>query len=455
MKKLGKYEIIEKIGEGGMGTVYKAKQPTLNKVVALKILADACAKDDDLVQRFMREAHIMASLPDYNHVVQVFDLDEVEGKYFYTMEYIPLSLAEYIGDTQDDMDQTRKVKRASKIISVETTIRITRHILEGLKVIHKADVIHRDISPQNILIVKEQDEITAKITDFGIAGVKDSGLTKTGMGGIGKEIYVAPEQWESLSRSDARSDIYSLGILMYRMITGRLPGGTKPKEPIELNPKVGKVLNTIILRATEELLEKRYQSAGEMLDVLEQVAGGELWVGPPHKQSPANDRKAARVGKPVYPLRSKPITVSKNEFEKAFGLDDDGKPREYVQNEFEDNSDGTVSDHATGLMWQKSGSGGPLNYGKAKGYISKLNQKQFAGYSNWRLPTIEELISLLELDKQSCGLYINSIFDKKQYWCWSASERSPYSVWLVYFNYGLVRSNISRNVWVRAVRSGQ
>jgi len=86
MEKLGRYEIIEKIGEGGMGTVYKARQPTLNKTVALKVLSDVCSKDEELVERFMREARIMANLPDYSHVVPVFDLDEIDGKYFYTME---------------------------------------------------------------------------------------------------------------------------------------------------------------------------------------------------------------------------------------------------------------------------------------------------------------------------------------------------------------------------------
>ena len=511
MKKLGKYEIIEKIGEGGMGTVYKAKQPTLNKVVALKILADACAKDDDLVQRFMREAHIMASLPDYNHVVQVFDLDEVEGKYFYTMEYIPLSLAEYIGDTQDDMAQTRKVKRKSKTLPVETALHLTRHILKGLKVIHKAGVVHRDICPRNVLLAKDGDNISAKITDFGIAGQKDSGLTKTGMGGIGKEIYAAPEQWQSLSHADARSDIYSVGILMYRMVTGRLPVGIRVKEPKDLNLEVGRSLSEVIIQATEHETADRFQNAGEMLKVLEHASGGEHQVEASRKTSIATDGKVVRDGKTVYQLRnkpnagemlkvlehasgdeprvgtprkpsttsitrmdrsgkpghqlrSKPSTVSDDEFEKIFASDHDWRPREYVQNEFEDNSDGTITDHATGLMWQKSGSDEHLDYMGAEKYISSLNRNRFlsrtcfAGHSDWRLPTIPELMSLLDPKERSTGLYIDSVFDETQRWCWSADKRSSYSAWYVSFFYGIANCyeyDDYCDCYVRAVRSKQ
>jgi len=270
MKQLGRYEIIEKIGIGGMGTVYRANQPTLNKIVALKVLADFCAKDEDTVERFMREARIMASLPDYRHVVQVFDLDEIDGKYFYTMEYMPLSLSEHIGDSEINQDRTRKVNRKSKMMPVEQAIQFTLHILEGLKVIHKAGVTHRDISPQNIMLVKNGDELTAKITDFGIAGLEGSHLTKSATG-IGKEVYASPEQLESLSDADARSDIYSLGILMYRMTTGRLPTGIRVKEPVELNPEVGEALNEIIIRATEQEPDDRYQSAAEMMEEMSNI----------------------------------------------------------------------------------------------------------------------------------------------------------------------------------------
>ena len=271
MSKIGRYEILEKIGTGGMGTVYKAVQPSLKKTVALKTLSDECAKDAEILERFLREARIMAGLPDYTHVVQVFDLDEDNGTHFYTMEYVPDSLARLLGEADYVEDKTRRVKTAKKALKVLAAVKIAEHILEGLKVIHDAGIVHRDISPQNVMMVKEKSGWRAKLTDFGIAGVGDSQLTKSGMGGVGKEIYCAPEQWDGLSNSDFRSDLYSLGILMYRMVTGKLPIGFRAKQANEINPDVSGGLNEWILGTTEQEPEDRFQSAEEMLAELRKI----------------------------------------------------------------------------------------------------------------------------------------------------------------------------------------
>ncbi len=183
-----------------------------------------------------------------------------------------------------------------------------------------------------------------------------------------------------------------------------------------------------------------------------------------------------------YRLRSEPMTVSEDDALKVFGLKEDDRgyriPVEYIQNDFSDNGDGTVTDRATGLMWQKSGSDKILkymnNYGKekaymdaltyeeAKAYIDKLNSRNFAGHNDWRLPTFDELKSLLTQEKQSNGLfnfnglYINPIFDKKQNWCWTSDNRASGGAWLVYFDRGGVGWGDSvLGYSVRAVRSLQ
>jgi len=160
-----------------------------------------------------------------------------------------------------------------------------------------------------------------------------------------------------------------------------------------------------------------------------------------------------------YQLRKTPITVSDEEALKTFKLKPNEKggwiPLEYIQHYYKDNEDGTITDHATGLMWQKSGSDNFINYENSKVYIGEINRKKFAGYSDWRLPTVDELKSLLTSDKQSNDLYINPIFDKTQCVCWTSDQRGPGSAWIVYFIDGLVYWSNSNNLYVRAVRSAQ
>lgn len=160
---------------------------------------------------------------------------------------------------------------------------------------------------------------------------------------------------------------------------------------------------------------------------------------------------------PVIRLRNKPLMVSEKETREVFRLIS-WSPREYIQNNFEDKGD-VVIDYATGLMWQKSGSDKTLTYEEAQAYIEELNREQFAGYTDWSLPTIPELMSLLEPEKQVNDLYINLIFDTKQKWCWSSDQESLSSVWLIHFIAGVVtRHNIDprnyvRRNYVRAVRA--
>ena len=273
MERIGRYEVMEQIGEGGMGTVYKVCHPTLNRVMALKVLAKWLAKEEEMVERFLREAQVMANLKDHSYVVEVYDCGEVGGMYYYTMEYIPLSLSEYIGEGGVGSEQTRKRRYKKRALGVDESVSIIRDVLRGLDEIHGAGVIHRDISPQNVLLKElEGGRVRAKISDFGIAGVRGSGLTKTGEGGIGKEVYVAPEQWESLKDADERSDIYSVGVLFYRLVTGRLPIG-RFKEPKEINKEVSSELNDVILRAFSQDPGDRFQSAGEMLKALDEALG--------------------------------------------------------------------------------------------------------------------------------------------------------------------------------------
>ena len=246
---------------------------------------------------------------------------------------------------------------------------------------------------------------------------------------------------------------------MYRVMTGRLPVGIRIKEPKDLNPEVRNALNEVIIQATEHEADVRFQSASEMLEMLDKVAGGGHVTDVIKKTSPVKKVKSARMKKAEARLRSKSHMVLKKEAKQDFGLDYQLQPKEYVKNEFEDNGDGTITDHATSLMWQQSGSNKQIKYKDTENYISRLNGIRFVGtsfadYRDWRLPTVQELMSLLEEDKQSNGLYINPIFDNKQRWCWSANILSLGSVWGVNFSYSGVRCYyLNYGSYARAVRS--
>ena len=152
-------------------------------------------------------------------------------------------------------------------------------------------------------------------------------------------------------------------------------------------------------------------------------------------------RRAGKQARPRYSLRSEPMVVEQENFKEVFGLDEKRRPLEYVENDFEDRGD-VVMDRATGIMWQKSGSDGSLTYQKAREYVQVMNRDGFAGYSDWRLPTIPELASLLTPEKNEQGLFIDPVFDQEQWWCWSSDERSAGGgAWVVYFYFGFVYWN--------------
>jgi len=162
--------------------------------------------------------------------------------------------------------------------------------------------------------------------------------------------------------------------------------------------------------------------------------------------------EAEREKKPAakYPRRKDPLTVSDEDFRKVFRLNKRQQPLEYIENEFEDNGDGTITDHATWLMWQRGGSDTLMSYEEAHAHVERLNDEPFAGYDDWRLPTIDELTSLLEPEKQPNDLYIDLIFDEEQWWCWSSDRREAGGAWGLYF-IGIVNWGVD-GYYVRVVR---
>lgn len=267
-KVLGKrYELIEKVGEGGMGLVYKAKDHLLNRFVAVKILKPELTEDEEFINKFKKESLSSASLSHPN-IVNIYDVGVEDGIYYIVMEFVK-------GKT---LKQVIKEKAPMSYMDV---INISRQICQALEHAHNNNIVHRDVKPQNILIT--QDGI-AKVTDFGIARVSNSStLTNTGSV-LGSAYYISPEQARG-GYTDGKADIYSLGTVMYEMATGRVPfQGESPVvvalkhiqeevvKPSELNPDIPIALEDIILKALEKNSSSRYESAAAMISDLDRAS---------------------------------------------------------------------------------------------------------------------------------------------------------------------------------------
>ena len=260
---LNRYELLEKIGEGGMGTVYKAKCHLLNRFVAVKILKAELNNDEDFVARFKREATSIARLSHPN-IVNVHDVGEEEHINFIVMEYI------------DGKTLKKIIKENGRLSSVKT-VDIVFQVAKALECAHKSNIIHRDIKPDNIMITEDN---MVKVMDFGIAKVDDSRTATNSNNIMGTVRYLSPEQAKG-NIADCRTDIYSLGIVMYEMVTGQVPYNAESsisiammhiQEPVippkEIIRDIPENINGVILKCMEKEPIKRYQTAREMADVL-------------------------------------------------------------------------------------------------------------------------------------------------------------------------------------------
>ena len=264
-----RYEIIEELGKGGMGKVYRVEDKKIKEEIALKLIKPEVASDKKTIERFSNELK-MARKIAHRNVCRMYDLGEEKGTHYITMEYVP-------GE-----DLKRLIRKVGQF-NAGKTIFMARQVCEGLAEAHRFGVVHRDLKPQNIMI---DEEGNARIMDFGIARtVKGKGITGEGVM-IGTPEYMSPEQAE-VKEVDQRSDIYSLGVILYEMVTGRVPfeGETPlgiamkhksevPPDPRQINAQLTEDLSLVIMRCLEKDKEKRYQSAGEVNSELLNIEKG-------------------------------------------------------------------------------------------------------------------------------------------------------------------------------------
>ncbi len=292
-----RFEIIEEIGQGGMGAVYKAYDSKIREVVALKLLKPEIASDLEVIERFPNEIKLARQV-SHRHVCRMYDLGEEWLTIYISMEYVP-------------GEDLKSFIRRSGHLNEAKAIGLARQIAEGLAEAHRLGVVHRDLKPQNVMIDKDGN---AKIMDFGIArSLHTKGVTGTGVI-IGTPEYMAPEQAEGRD-VDHRVDIYALGAILFEMVTGRVPfeGATPlsivlkhrsepPTDPQTINAQISAGLSRIILRCLAKSRQDRYQSAA---DVLEDLNAAEQGL-PVTRQMTARARPATARTKP---LTDREITV--------------------------------------------------------------------------------------------------------------------------------------------------
>ena len=254
-RRLPQYEILELLGRGGMGVVYKARQRQLDRIVALKILPPSDAMSPDFIERFRREARSLAKLSHPN-IVAIHDFGEDGGLYYFAMEFV-------------DGVNLREMLRSKKM-TAEEALAVVPKICDALQYAHEEGVVHRDIKPENILVDARG---RVKIADFGLAKLlcreqNDLTLTLSGMS-LGTPRYMAPEQVDKPETVDHRADIYSLGVVFYEMLTGEIPMGrfAPPSEMVHVDVR----LDEIVLRTLERDVERRYQHVSEVRTAVENV----------------------------------------------------------------------------------------------------------------------------------------------------------------------------------------
>ena len=418
MQKIGRYQIIRKLGKGGMGAIYKAIVPTINKVVAIKLLdpfesMEMVIGAETLKEIFMSEAATMAAIK-HSAVVDVWDFDEDEqGRPFFVMEFFSHNLGEMIGEDF-------RLENRSRIIRPDKTLHYGRQLLKGLACLHHNDIIHRDIKPQNLLIT---DDDQLKICDFGMALSATTAFSGPSNINVGSPFYAAPEQHQAPDSVDGRADLYSAAVLLYRMLTGLLPGMAQFSLSV-VNPLYDHNWDLFFRKALHFNPAERFVSADEMVNALDLLEV--------HWQEDAKDREQGAAGKnqsvETVSLRNKPTNIWGGKARSFMGLNEKSQPLGYVENDLHPRGDKVVCDRATDLCWQQGGSKYPITHRGCQHYIDQLNADCFGGIDSWRLPTVSELISLI-----NDVIYhpMDELFDQSKMRLWSADLHGKRDAWHV------------------------
>jgi len=456
MNRIDRYPILGLLGQGGMARVFKVQIPVVEKIVALKLLWPHPTLEDlmgreTLKELFTTEAAILGGL-QHPHVVGIWDFNTWRGRPYYLMEYHAANLAHLIGESPRPDDPSR-------IIPVERALDYTRQILVGLDRLHHGRIIHRDIKPHNMLIHGIHQ---IKIADFGLSRRHNAPFRGPAHLKVGSPGYAAPEQADNPDAAGVPADLFSVGAILYRLLTGHLPEPGTPAPPLAgRNPDLDPAWDRFLAAALAVRPEKRFASAGEMGAALAELA--RHWRRSRDRTCSLDEPQARMPAGPDSPeppsataLRRTPLKVNAKHARQAFELDQLWRPRVYTGSTIRPITGDLLQDETSGLTWQQSGSRYACTWQEAQSRIKELNARNWADRTDWRLPTIAQLASLLRPLPQGRQLCLAPAFDTRQTRLWSADRRSATSAWYVDLELGFIGwLDFTAHLDVRAVSSGQ
>ncbi len=455
--KLGRYNVCGLLGRGGMGVVYKVRQPVTGRIAALKILkpADTLLKLvglEGLRRQFESEAVTMASL-NHPNIAAVWDYDEAGGIPFFVMEYYCLNLGMLMGESY-------RVEAPTRRLPLDKAVNYTLQTLDALARMHHAGIVHRDMKPFNLMLT---DSGRIKVIDFGLSRLRgETGSAAPSGVKVGSPYYAPPEQETDPDSVDGRADCYPVGVMLYRMLTGVLPtdeanlenGAIQPAS--RFNPDLDAAWDAFFNRAMARAAEDRFSDATTMKQALENVY--QAW----RDQLAAvcrgvDDLTTGPLTVEPGGLRSEPIKVGTRHARVRFVLDPLWRPESLTDRgvkTYARHADGTVVDEATGLQWQRVGGDYPATWSDAHAYVADLNAHGFAGASDWRLPTVDELVSLLERPPVMRDFCLPQVFDPSRSTLWTCDRKSYTAAWFVSAALAFVGwQDFSCRFHVRAVRT--
>lgn len=413
---IGPYPIAGILGHGGMGTVYRALAPDTGQTVALKLLSPSEPLRETLGMAALREifdaeAATMSGLRHQNIVAVLATGQDDQGRPFYAMEHFCANLGMMIGEHYLVDEPCRRVPP-------DRAVAYGCQILAGLQCMHDAGVIHRDIKPFNMLLSAAD---TVKIGDFGMARrLREKSFPARGMH-IGSPYYTAPEQLGNPEGADERADLYSAAVLLYRMLTGELPA-MKGFMLSQVNPLYDPVWDAFFAKALSWQPDRRFQNAAEMAMALRRL---QL-----HWQQ-AQPEPCLEGSGAAQTLRSSPCQIAGDKARETFAVDRLWHPLYPACHQFMVRDAGTLLDKTANLLWQRRASDQPVAWKTAVNMVARLNETCFAGIDVWRLPTVNELLTLTRDPTLPADENDRSPFLDNHDWFWSCDRRSAANSWYV------------------------